>query len=749
MKRTLLPGVPYPLGATVRKKGTNFALFSEKATQVDLCLFDANGNETDCQPLRERTAFVWHGFIRDIGPGQLYGYRVHGPWDPQNGHRFNPRKLLVDPYAKAISGQVNWKGPIFPYDVASGDDLKIDEQDSADSIPKSVVCDSSFNWGDDSPPRTPLADSVIYEVNVRGFSKLNPRIPEKLRGTYAGLAHPESIKYFKKLGVTAVELMPIHHFIDEGNLVNQGLSDYWGYNTLGYFAPMSRYCSCGDDGGQVREFKEMVKALHKAGIEVILDVVYNHTCEGNHLGPVLSWKGVCNTTYYRTVPGDARHYMDYTGTGNTLNVQNPQVLKMIMDSLRYWTTVMHVDGFRFDLAATLARELHDVSKLSSFFDTIHQDPTIADVKLIAEPWDVGEGGYQVGQFPVLWAEWNGKYRDTVRRFWKGDAGQLSDFGYRLTGSSDLYQFDGRKPYASINFVTAHDGFTLCDLVSYNQKHNEANHENNKDGTDNNDSWNMGAEGPTTDRAINALRERQIRNFLATLMLSQGVPMLTGGDEFARSQQGNNNCYCQDSELTWFDWKLDRRRKRLLEFTSKLIHLRLAHPNLHRRKFFQDREIRRRGENKVIHDIAWFNPDGNQVSDEVWSAGWSRSIALLLNGQTLQVTDEEGQPVIDDSFLIIVNAADQGVEFTLPPSISANGWCQVMDTENVDDPFAHAALGEKVIVGGRAMKLLSDELYTPPRESQSEPLIESEPANQSEPANESSSSSPQQADKSVN
>jgi len=707
MKRTLLPGIPYPLGATVHKKGTNFAIFSEKAERVDLCLFDANGNEIDCLTFRERTAFVWHGFVRDIAPGQLYGYRVHGPWDPENGLRFNAKKLLVDPYARAIYGQVNWKGPIFPYDAASGDDLKMDEQDDADSIPKSVVCDDRFDWEDDCPPRTPLADSVIYEVHVKGFSKLNPRIPQELRGTYAGLARPESIEYFKKLGVTAVELLPIHHFINEGHLVAKGLTDYWGYNTLGYFAPTSRYCSCGDSGGQVREFKKMVKELHKAGIEVILDVVYNHTCEGNHLGPVLSWKGVCNTSYYRTVPGDPRHYMDYTGTGNTLNVQNPQVLKMIMDSLRYWTTVMHVDGFRFDLAATLARELHDVSKLSSFFDTIHQDPTIANVKLIAEPWDVGEGGYQVGQFPVLWAEWNGKYRDTVRRFWKGDEGQLSDFGYRLTGSSDLYQFDGRKPYASINFVTAHDGFTLCDLVSYNQKHNEANLDDNRDGADHNDSWNMGVEGPTDDAETRVLRERQMRNFLATLMLSQGVPMLTGGDEFARTQRGSNNAYCQDNELSWFDWNLDEPRQRLLEFTSKLIHFRLEHPSLHRRKFFQDREIRWRGQNHVIHDIAWFNPDGNHVSDEVWSTGWMRSIALFLNGRTLQVTDEEGRPVIDDSFLIIVNAAEGGVEFTLPQPFSGRRWQQIMDTENIEDPFAPANVGEKVIVGGRSMKLLTD------------------------------------------
>ncbi len=710
MKRTLLPGVPYPLGATPQKKGTNFALFSEKATRVEVCLFDAEGQETDSICLRERTAYVWHGFVRDISPGQLYGYRVDGPWEPEQGHRFNRNKLLVDPYATAISGTVNWKGPIYPYELASGDDLKMDTQDSAAAMPKCVVVDDRFDWGNDASPRTPLADSVIYEVHVKGFSKLNHVIPARLRGTYAGFAHPVSIDYFKRLGITAVELLPVHHFIDQGRLLENGLSDYWGYNTLGYFAPMSRYSSSGDVGGQVREFKEMVKALHAEGIEVILDVVYNHTCEGNHLGPALSWRGIDNTSYYRTVPGDPRHYMDYTGTGNTLNVQNPQVLKMIMDSLRYWVTVMHVDGFRFDLASTLARELHDVSRLSAFFDTIHQDPTISGVKLIAEPWDVGEGGYQVGRFPVLWAEWNGRYRDTVRRFWKGDEGQLSDFANRLTGSSDLYQFDGRKPYASINFVTAHDGFTLCDLVSYNQKHNKANKENNQDGSDYNDSWNMGAEGPTKDPEIDRSRERQMRNFLATLILSQGVPMLSGGDEFGRSQRGNNNAYCQDNKLTWFNWKLGDGCKRLLDFTSRLIHFRLVHPNLHRRKFFQDRQIRHKDGSAVVHDIAWLNPDGNPVSEEVWTTGWVRSIALLLNGQTLQVTNEDGQAIIDDSFLIIVNAADSGVEFTLPPSVSPNGWCMVMDTENIEDPFAETKMDDKVIAGGRSLKLLSDELF---------------------------------------
>ncbi len=701
MARKLLPGRPYPLGAKVNTKGTNFALYSEHATSVEVCFFDDAGKQTDCVPLKEHTAFVYHGLILGIKAGQRYGYRVDGPWDPNNGMRFNKNKLLVDPYAEAICGLVDWKQPIFAYDVASGDDLKKDNQDSAAGVPKSVVVSHQFDWTGDCKPDTPLADSVIYEVHVKGYSKRNPMVPEHLRGTYAGLAHPASIDYLKKLGVTAVELLPVHHFIDDGHLVDQELSNYWGYNTLGYFAPMARYSSVGDAGGQVDEFKQMVKDLHAAGLEVILDVVYNHTCEGNQLGPTLCFKGACNTTYYRMVDGDCRHYMDYTGTGNTLNVHHPQVLKLLMDSLRYWVIEMHVDGFRFDLAATLARELHDVSKLSAFFDTINQDPVLADIKLIAEPWDVGEGGYQVGQFPIVWAEWNGKYRDTVRRFWKGDEGQLSDFAYRLTGSSDLYQSDGRKPYASINFITAHDGFTLDDLVSYNNKHNEANGEENKDGANDNDSWNMGTEGPTEDTAINELRERQTRNFLATLMLSQGVPMLAGGDEVARSQLGNNNAFCQDNELTWYDWNLDAPRKRLMNFTGKLIQLRRNHPNLHRRKFFQDRDIR------GTVDVAWYNPDGKQFGDEDWGQPWNKSLGLLLNGKTLDVADEEGNRVEDDTFLILINAAQDGVEFMLPPPLNGSPWKLVMKTENIEDPFAVGQLDKQIIVGGRSMVLLSD------------------------------------------
>lgn len=704
MSRTLLPGKPYPLGATPNSSGTNFALFSENATAVQLCFFDEDGKQVDCVRLTERTAYVWHGFVRGIKPGQRYGYRVDGPWDPENGQRFNAAKLLVDPYAKAISGEPDPQGPIYPYDVTSGDDTKIDTQDDAASVPRSIVVDNRFDWGEDCAPQTPIADSIIYEVHVKGFSKRNPDVPAELQGTYAGLAHDASVAYLKKLGVTAVELLPVHHFIDEGHLLDRHLHDYWGYNTLGYFAPMARYSSSGDDGQQVTEFKEMVKRLHAEGIEVILDVVYNHTCEGNEKGPVLSMKGIDNKTYYRTVADNPRHYMDYTGTGNTLNVYNPQVLMLLMDSLRYWVTEMHVDGFRFDLASTLARELHDVNKLGAFFDVIHQDPILADVKLIAEPWDVGEGGYQVGNFPILWAEWNGKYRDTMRRFWKGDAGVLSDFAYRLTGSSDLYQGEGRTPAASINFITAHDGFTLCDLVSYNEKHNEANGDNNTDGANDNDSWNMGAEGPTEDEGINNQREKQMRNFLSIMMLSQGVPMLCGGDEFARSQRGNNNCYCQDNELTWYDWKLDEPRKRLLEFTSRLIQLRKDHPNLHRRKFFQGERVIR---GSVVRDIAWYGTDGNELSDEVWGETGAKSVCVMFNGKTLDMVDEEGVKVADDSFLIIVNASDNGVEYKLPEPPNKTPWRQVLDTENIDDPFAESTMSESVIVGGRSLRLYSD------------------------------------------
>ncbi len=705
MERRCLPGKPYPLGATWDGTGANFALYSENATAVELCLYDNRiRRESWRVTVVEQTAFVWHVYVSGLQPGQLYGYRVHGPWEPAHGLRFNPAKLLIDPYAKAIAGRVDWQKPIFPYRFGGDNpDLNIDRRDSASGMPKSIVVSPYFDWEHDRPPRTALSDSVIYEMHVRGFSMLNENIPPDLRGTYAGLASPPALKYLQKLGITAVELMPVHQFIHDKTLVDRGLHNYWGYNTLSYFSPESQYSSCGDSGGQVAEFKAMVKALHRENIEVILDVVYNHTAEGNQLGPMLSFRGIDNPTYYKLVPDNLRYYMDYTGTGNSLNVRHPQVLKLIMDSLRYWVTEMHVDGFRFDLAAALARELHDVDRLAAFFDIIHQDPVISQVKLIAEPWDVGSGGYQVGNFPVLWAEWNGKYRDTVRRYWKGDEGQLSDLGYRLTGSSDLYQHDGRRPYASINFVTAHDGFTLEDLVSYNEKHNEANGENSQDGTNDNHSWNMGVEGPTKDPAILYARERQKRNFLATLFLSQGVPMLCGGDEIGRTQQGNNNAYCQDNEISWYDWNLDERKKRLLEFTCKLIEFRRMHPNLRRRKFFQDREVY----HPSSRDIAWYGADGQDMTQEQWNTGWMRSLAVLFNGGTLAETDGLGEPIKDDSFLLLLNSYGENVTYTLPQSPQNRGWKLLLDTNDLEDPFREKALDGALDVAGRSVVLLRE------------------------------------------
>ncbi|HJX00943.1 MAG TPA: glycogen debranching protein GlgX [Terriglobales bacterium] len=705
MPRIVLPGRPFPLGASWDGTGVNFAVYSENATKVELCLYDNRSNaETERIDLPEVTAFVRHGYIPGLQPGQLYGFRVHGPWEPANGQRFNPAKLLIDPYAQAIKGRVNWNEPIFPYKFGGDDaDLSLDDRDSGPGMPKSIVVNPYFDWEQDRLPRTPLSDSIIYETHVKGFSVLNQEIPEALRGTYAGLASPPSIKYLKNLGITAVELMPIHQFVDDKYLVEKNLTNYWGYNTLAYFSPESRYSSAGDTGGQVNEFKAMMKALHREGIEVILDVVYNHTAEGNHLGPMLSLKGIDNTTYYRTVEGQPRYYMDYTGTGNSLNARHPQVLKLIMDSLRYWVTEMHVDGFRFDLASTLARELYEVDRLSAFFDVIHQDPIISQVKLIAEPWDVGEGGYQVGNFPVLWAEWNGKYRDTVRKYWKGDEGQLSDLAYRFTGSSDLYQNDGRKPSASINFVTAHDGFTLEDLVSYNDKHNEANGENNQDGANDNSSWNMGAEGPTDDPAILCTRERQKRNFLATLLLSQGVPMLLGGDEIGRTQRGNNNAYCQDNEISWYDWNLDERHTQLLEFTKRLIELRRAHRNFRRRKFYQDRVIH----HSVEKDIAWYTAEGREMTEEEWNAGWARSIAVMFNGQTLNMIDDFGQPVTDDTFLIVLNSSDQNVPYTLPPPPNNSAWEVVLNTAQDKHPFQSGNAAQQLEVAGRSVVVLKD------------------------------------------
>ena len=632
MSRTVLPGRPFPQGATWDGTGVNFSLYSENAERVELCLFDSiDAGVSETLEVPERTAFSWHCYLPGVGPGQFYGYRVHGPYEPERGLRFNPAKLLVDPYATAIAGDVLWDRPIFPYVMGGAEEDKArDDDDDASGMPKSVVTNPYFDWEGDRRPNTPLSESVIYEVHVKGFSQRNPGVPENLRGTYAGLVAPASIAYLKNLGVTAVELLPVHDFLDDKHLIDKGLRNYWGYNTTNFFSPAARYSSAGDAGGQVAEFKAMVKALHREGIEVILDVVYNHTSEGNHMGPMLSFRGVDNPTYYRLVADDPRYYMDYTGTGNSLNVRHPQVLKLIMDSLRYWATEMHVDGFRFDLASTLARELHDVDRLSAFFDIINQDPVISQLKLIAEPWDVGDGGYQVGNFPVVWAEWNGKYRDTVRRFWKSDDGQLSDIAYRLTGSSDLYAHNGRTPGASINFVVAHDGFTLNDLVSYNEN------------TTKRTAKTIGTVRTTTTRGISvpkgrrtirtseALRERQRRNFIATMLVSQGVPMLCGGDEIARTQGGNNNAYCQDDEISWYDWELDDARKNLLEFTSRLVAFRRAHPNLHRRKFFQDRSIK----HENAQDILWLKADGNEMTEDEWSQGWMKTIGLYLNGQTI-------------------------------------------------------------------------------------------------------------------
>jgi isoamylase len=682
MPRRILPGKPYPLGASWDGNGTNFSIYSEHAVRVELCLFDPDdpAREVARYVLPEQTALVWHGYVRGVGPGQLYGYRVYGPYEPERGDRFNPAKLLVDPYAKVLAGEVNWDAPIFGFQIGSkGKDLSRDDDDSSWGMPKGVVCDMSFDWEDDRAPDTPLHQSVIYEVHVKGFSQQHPDVPDELRGTYAGLAHPTSIEYLQSLGVTAVELLPVHDILNDRRLVDLGLSNYWGYNTTNFFAPAARYSSSSDRGGQVTEFREMVKALHRAGIEVILDVVYNHTSESDHLGPTLSFRGIDNRIYYRLDAQRPRLYVDYTGTGNSLNVQHPQVLQLIMDSLRYWILEMHVDGFRFDLAATLARELHDVDRLSAFFDIIHQDPVISQVKLIAEPWDLGEGGYQVGNFPIRWAEWNGEYRDTVRRFWRGDEHQVAELAYRLSGSSDLYQKDGRRPYASINFVTAHDGFTLHDLVSYNRKHNLANGENNRDGSNDNLSWNTGAEGPTDDHCIVHLRERRKRNFLANLLLSQGVPMLLGGDEIGRTQSGNNNAYCQDNEISWFDWSLDDRQRSLLNFTRRMIHLRRRHPNLHRRKFFQGRPIR----GSDVEDLVWLRPDGTPMTNGEWFDSQVRSLGMRLAGDALDEVDDEGNVIVDDTFLILLNGDRDRVTFLLPKNHRGIGWQVMIDTNDPD------------------------------------------------------------------
>jgi isoamylase len=707
--RAIWPGEPYPLGATWDGQGVNFALYSENATAVELCLFDKPDAPHEAERIRmpEQTDRVWHVYLPGLQPGQLYGYRVYGAYDPARGLRFNPAKLLIDPYAKAVSRPIDWNDTIFGYTVGHPNaDLSFDERDSAPHMPRCVVPDGAFDWGDDRPPRTPLHDSIIYELHVKGFTKLHPEVPENLRGTYAGLAYPPVVEYLQSLGITAVELLPVHHRVDDRHLVERGLRNYWGYNTLSYFAPDARYSSAGGLGQQILEFKAMVKTLHAAGIEVILDVVYNHTAEGNHLGPTLSMKGIDNPAYYRLVPGDERYYMDYTGTGNSLNMLHPRTLQLIMDSLRYWVLDMHVDGFRFDLAATLARGLHEADRLSAFFDIIHQDPVLSQVKLIAEPWDVGPGGYQVGNFPVLWAEWNGKYRDTVRRFWKGDEAQVGELAYRLSGSSDLYENTGRQPYASINFITAHDGFTLRDLVSYNEKHNEANGENNQDGESHNNSWNCGAEGPTDDPAINRLRALQQRNLLATLLLSQGVPMILAGDEFGRSQGGNNNAYCQDNTISWLDWQLNDEAKQLLDFTRALIRTRKDHPVLHRRSFFQGRSIH----GMQVSDIEWYRPDGAEMADEEWTNGLVRCLGMLLNGQIMDEWDKRGNHVQDDILLLLLNAYHEPIAFTLPGAEAGPAWELLLDTALPENgpgaPHAQSIQpGEAFPLQGRSLVLL--------------------------------------------
>jgi glycogen operon protein len=678
------PGHPFPLGATWDGEGVNFSLFSENATRVELCLFDHSGDEQERVEITERTAHNWHCYLPGVGPGQHYGYRVHGPYRPEEGLRFNPAKVLIDPYAKSIDGPVRWEeGNVLPYvpDGTDDADLEPDDEDNAYAIPKSVVIDPYFDWEGDTPPRTPFSETVIYEAHVKGFTKLFERIPEEFRGTYAGLASDEAIEYLQSLGITAVELLPIHHIIDESFLVDKGLTNYWGYSSIGYFAPHSEYAATGKHGDEVREFKGMVKALHRRGIEVILDVVYNHTAEGNHLGPMLSFKGVDNKTYYRLMPDDPRYYMDFTGTGNSLNAVHPSVLRLIMDSLRYWVIECHVDGFRFDLASTLARELYEVDRLSAFFDTIHQDPVLSQVKLIAEPWDVGPGGYQVGNFPVLWSEWNGIYRDTMRDWWRGEI-TAGDFAERLTGSSDLYEEDGRHPFASINFITAHDGFTLRDLVTYNEKHNEANLEDGKDGSDDNRSWNHGVEGETDDPEINQLRERQQRNFLMTLLLSQGTPMLLGGDEFARTQGGNNNAWCQDSEISWFDWNWDERGRRLYEFTRRILQMRRDHPVFRRRQFLEGSDP----EGSGLPDVWWFRADGRRMTKRDWNE--QRTVGMFLNGQEIAAPGPHGEKVEDDSFLMLFNAHHEDVTFMLPTRRFGTTWELVLTTA---DPSADEGL----------------------------------------------------------
>jgi isoamylase len=703
METLLWPGNPYPLGATWDGKGVNFALFAENATGVELCLFDKAKGEREAERIRlyEHSHQIWHGYIPGLKPGQLYGFRVYGPYAPKEGHRYNSNKLLIDPYAKAIAGIIEWDDSLFGYDLPTGDDERSSDTDSGPLAVKSIVIDPNFDWENDRQPKVPYHDTIIYEAHIKGFTARHPDIPEEMRGTYAGIAHPVTIAYLKGLGITTLELMPVHYFISDRHLTEKGLSNYWGYNTIGFFAPDNRYSHSRETGGQVNEFKNMVRQLHKAGIEVILDVVYNHTGEGNHMGPTLSFRGVDNSNYYRLTE-DKKYYNDYTGTGNTLNARLPNVLRLIMDSLRYWVLDMHVDGFRFDLASTLARQLHQVDRLSAFFEIIYQDPVMSQVKLIAEPWDVGEGGYQVGKFPPGWAEWNGRYRDCIRDYWRGADSMLAEFAERFTGSSDLYKDDNRSPTASINFITAHDGFTLKDLVSYNEKHNEANGEENKDGESNNRSWNCGAEGPTEDPAIVALRRQQMRNFIATLFLSQGVPMLVSGDEMGKTQQGNNNAYCQDNGLSWIDWNgVDEA---LLKFTREVIHLRKTHPVFCRRKWFKGLPV----QDSALEDISWFLPDGGKMEELHWEKDFAKSLAIFLNGKGLRTVGEHAEQIVDDSFYLIFNAGGDRLDFKLPDHRYGSAWIRVMDT-SVDDPEKTGFLPEVTVsVNGRSVVLLQCE-----------------------------------------
>ncbi|MGB7980079.1 MAG: glycogen debranching protein GlgX [Candidatus Nanopelagicales bacterium] len=669
------PGHPYPLGATYDGSGTNFALFSSVAERVELCLIDDDGVEERVE-VQETDAHVWHVYLPSVTPGQRYGFRVHGPYDPPAGHRCDPSKLLLDPYAKAIDGQISDDPSLFSYQF--GAEHERNTSDSAPHTMTGVVINPYFDWGHDRPPKHEYHESIIYEAHVKGMTMRHPDIPDEIRGTYAGMAHPAIVDHLSALGVTAVELMPVHQFVNDPTLQGKGLSNYWGYNTIGFFAPHNAYSSTGQRGEQVQEFKSLVKALHAANIEVILDVVYNHTAEGNHMGPTLSFRGIDNASYYRLVDGDAAHYFDTTGTGNSLLMRSPHVLQLIMDSLRYWVSDMRVDGFRFDLASSLARQFHEVDRLSAFFDLVHQDPVVSQVKIIAEPWDVGDGGYQVGGFPPLWTEWNGKYRDAVRDFWRGEPSSLAEFASRITGSSDLYGHTGRKPIASINFVTAHDGFTLTDLVSYNGKHNEANGEDGADGENHNSSWNCGAEGPTTNKAVNRLRQRQRRNFLATLMLSQGVPMLSHGDELGRTQQGDNNGYCQDNELTWVDWDLSPQDAALLEFTRRVVAMRKDHATLRRRRFF--RGWAAHGGESEIGDIAWFTPSGEPMSDDDWNHFFARSVMVFLNGDKILEPDARGQRIVDDSLLLLLNADADKLTFAVPPAEYGERWSALLDTE---------------------------------------------------------------------